>query len=181
MAFRKICASATAVLLPTLSSISPAHAASDNMIENIMQSRGIDSQTHVDVTSSLQQLDEDAGDANFVAGYLEGMNEAFPLAEQHAKEVGVSRGDGCTWSPDRWGKANFRPACDRHDKCYGHTSTVSRLQCDNNFHSDLRKICSAAYSKSKVKKSACNGVAAAYYTGVRKFGRSHYQGKGSPR
>lgn len=41
--------------------------------------------------------------------------------------------DGCSYSPDQWGKANFKPACDRHDICYSKSSKVNRKTCDTEF------------------------------------------------
>lgn len=87
-------------------------------------------------------------------------------------------GDGCTASPDSWGKANFRPACDKHDGCYSKGSTVNRSTCDARFHTDLKAVCDATYTSSSPFRYTCKGIAATYYAAVRSFGGLFYQGSG---
>ncbi|QWF84933.1 phospholipase A2 [Amycolatopsis sp. CA-230715] len=89
-------------------------------------------------------------------------------------------GDGCTRVPDSFGWANFRPACDKHDKCYGKSSHTSRKNCDRALLGNLRKACAKAYSSWNPLRYNCFDVSNVYYVGVRNFGRSHYQGKGDP-
>ncbi|GAA0966884.1 hypothetical protein [Frigoribacterium faeni] len=60
--------------------------------------------------------------------------------------------NGCTLSPDRWGNANFRPACDKHDICYG--SKMNRKDCDLQFRTNLMNICIATY-KPGFKRNNC--------------------------
>lgn len=99
------------------------------------------------------------------------------LKEKNAVET-RSAPNGCSYSPDSWGKANFKPTCDRHDICYSRSSTTNRLTCDNTFRTGLKNECSRAYKGSNIKLKACNGVAEVYYQAVRKFGASHYEGRG---
>ena len=86
--------------------------------------------------------------------------------------------NGCSYSPDRWFKANFKPTCDNHDRCYASNSSKDRLTCDQTFHSGLNRACYVAYSRTTVRLNTCYGVAATYYAAVRNFGSGSYKGKG---
>ncbi|ADH92304.1 phospholipase A(2) [Arcanobacterium haemolyticum] len=86
--------------------------------------------------------------------------------------------NGCSFSPDRWGNANFKPACDSHDICYSSSSHADRSTCDRAFHASLTRICSLSYARGTAGRSACNGIANVYYNAVRKLGSSFYEGKG---
>lgn len=86
--------------------------------------------------------------------------------------------DGCSFSPDSWGKANFKPACDSHDICYSSTSHIDRLACDRAFHANLTRICSLSYGRGTAGRSACHSIANVYYNAVRNFGAPFYAGKG---
>lgn len=88
--------------------------------------------------------------------------------------------NGCSFSPDSWGRADFKPTCDEHDICYSSPSTVPRLTCDNVFRDRLRQVCVNAYGPTGFQSSACRGVAATYYQAVRTAGRSFYDGQGDP-
>lgn len=88
--------------------------------------------------------------------------------------------NGCSYSPDSWGEANFRPACDTHDICYSSTSHLSRQHCDQRLRYGLRAACDAAYPDGSQQETACLGAANTYYRAVRIFGRSHYEGTGDP-
>ena len=85
--------------------------------------------------------------------------------------------NGCTYSPDSWGRANFKPSCDRHDICYSPSSSTNRLDCDIRFRADLKAECGRAYG-SGVQAGACRGVADVYYGTVRKLGSGFYKGSG---
>lgn len=95
--------------------------------------------------------------------------------------MGSAKSDYCTYSPDSYGSANFKPACASHDKCYSSSSKSSRLTCDKRFKSALNRACNSAYDDwyDYPDKKACNGVAWTYYQAVRKVGKSHYNGQGS--
>lgn len=88
--------------------------------------------------------------------------------------------NGCSYSPDSWGEANFRPTCDSHDICYSSTSDLSRQHCDQRLRYGLRAACDAAYSDGSQQETACLGAANTYYRAVRILGRSHYEGTGDP-
>lgn len=85
--------------------------------------------------------------------------------------------DGCTLSPDSFGAANFKPACDHHDICYSATSTTDRLSCDGLFRTELFQACAAAYPAGGMR-TTCYGVAETYYGAVRTFGWYYYRGAG---
>lgn len=91
--------------------------------------------------------------------------------------------DGCTNVPDGYGAANFKPACDKHDKCYG--SSADRITCDKKLRSNLKAACKAAYPNLILPGVAeeynkCMAMSNIYYEGVRKFGKKHYAGSGNP-
>lgn len=73
---------------------------------------------------------------------------------------------------------SFKPTCDAHDICYSVGSTTNRLDCDNVFLASLLRECERAYSAG-LMRSTCRGVAQTYYTAVRTFGASYYDGAGS--
>lgn len=96
-----------------------------------------------------------------------------------APDPGV-RGDGCTGVPDGFGAADFYPACERHDACYGKDSRTDRSDCDAQLASDLFRACRTAYPRMNDPfRVACNAVGVTYYVGVRVVGWTHYQGQGS--
>lgn len=84
--------------------------------------------------------------------------------------------NGCTLSPDRWGRANFKPVCDRHDICY--TSATNRKTCDSRFLSGLKSVCTKSYPNQKIRRGACLKIADTYYTAVRAAGSRFYKGSG---
>ena len=51
--------------------------------------------------------------------------------------------DYCSYSPDSWGKANFRGPCARHDMCIQYHQRANRAACDSALFSDLRTNCSS--------------------------------------
>lgn len=85
--------------------------------------------------------------------------------------------NGCSYSPDSWGKADFKPSCDKHDICYSSGSRTNRYTCDTRFYSNLKAECKRVYSNTTVRLSACNKIAKVYYDAVRAFGGSHYAGR----
>lgn len=89
----------------------------------------------------------------------------------------ATRQNGCSFTPDRWGSANFKPICDRHDICYSPSSRINRIDCDKRFRAGLIAECVRAYG-SGVRSGACKGVAEAYYRGVRAAGSRFYKGRG---
>lgn len=83
---------------------------------------------------TVHEVEEpDFSDPDFLWGYEEGKQYFLSSLEKNVDlRVGMfgTTGDGCTWVPDSWGSANFRPACDRHDFCYSRQSSQDRLTCD---------------------------------------------------
>ncbi|MFV0306673.1 MAG: phospholipase A2 [Desertimonas sp.] len=89
--------------------------------------------------------------------------------------------NGCTLSPDSlsWPVYyNFHHQCDRHDWCYDQLwfggGYWGRLGCDNMFHREMRSWCAGQYRWNLPARYACYGVAATYYTAVRKFGGPYF-------
>lgn len=99
-----------------------------------------------------------------------------------ASGMSTAASDYCTWSPDSYGSADFKPACAAHDVCYSSNSYRDRATCDWAFKGDLNFACNTEYASwwEYTDKQACNGVAWTYYQAVRNYGESHYNGKGDP-
>jgi hypothetical protein len=77
---------------------------------------------------------------------------------------------------NRFKDANFEPACNAHDKCYG-TCRNTQKSCDDRFLDDLQAICQATYGRDDWEhRSVClsqsRGV---YYRAVRAVGRTFYE------
>lgn len=89
-----------------------------------------------------------------------------------------ARPNGCSFSPDRFGRANFKPTCDRHDICYSRSSRTNRIVCDTRFKDQLINECRRAYSNERVRRNACIGVANTYHKAVRTAGHRFYKGQG---
>ncbi len=108
-----------------------------------------------------------------------------PTTEPAAEPTGegiftpMAAPNGCTGVPDRWFKANFKPSCDKHDICYSKGSRTSRKNCDLALLANLTVACVNAYGKIGAVVSGCVDTANSYYIGVRRFGKSHYVGRGS--
>lgn len=77
--------------------------------------------------------------------------------------------------PNRWGNANFTPACRNHDDCYD-TCGKSQAACDSQFASDLQRICRRAYNSPwhVLQRRACQGVAVTYAAAVMAAGAPFY-------
>lgn len=130
---------------------------------------------------NAQELSDNFQNQDFIRGYQEGqaaVSDRNALSLEGGTYLFSAQGDGCTFSPDAWGSANFLPACNRHDFCYSSDNTQDRLTCDKLFYVDLQNICWAAYNSQPAQHTACKGVAWSYYQAVRAFGGSHYEGRG---
>ncbi len=110
-------------------------------------------------------------------GLTSGMATANPV---NGGVVAQVRGDGCTKVPDSYFGANFRPACDKHDKCYSRNSSTDRKVCDQQLLRNLVKACKDKFGKFNPLRYSCVDMAGVYYAGVRNLGRSHYHGHGNP-
>ncbi|NKE10611.1 MULTISPECIES: phospholipase A2 [Kocuria] len=95
--------------------------------------------------------------------------------------IAMASVNGCTFSPDRWGRANFNGVCNAHDICYGNRQGISRYTCDVRFLVGLQSVCTSAYPNRNqaATRTACYGVAQGYYQAVRNFGYFNYKGNGS--
>ncbi|PPK92255.1 phospholipase A2-like protein [Kineococcus xinjiangensis] len=82
--------------------------------------------------------------------------------------------------PDRWFSADFRRACDIHDKGYGYGQRSSRLSVDRQLRYNLKQACNAAYRNNAVTRAECHGVSEIYYAAVRNKSKSFYKGSGNP-
>lgn len=71
--------------------------------------------------------------------------------------------------------ANFEPACNNHDRCYGKLGN-SRLGCDNRFYNEMLDRCESTYSDIWEYPSlqACYANLELYYQAVRAFGGDAY-------
>lgn len=103
---------------------------------------------------------------------------AIPQATVVPLAAAADETNGCSYSPDQWGRADSKPTCDDHDRCYSSTSYVNRLDCDTVFLSGLRASCTGAYPTEAFRRSVCLGVADLYYFAVRNAGGAFYEGRG---
>lgn len=73
--------------------------------------------------------------------------------------------DYCTWSPDRFGSADFRGPCANHDLCY--MDGFSHSYCNDVFWYYLQVNCRYAYADvSSAALQDCYNQARLYYWGV---------------
>jgi len=72
--------------------------------------------------------------------------------------------------------ADFRPACDNHDRCYGELSQ-SQEYCDRQFHNELLAECGRTFKTivTRPLRATCNGVADTYFAAVQRKGGSAYR------
>jgi hypothetical protein len=66
--------------------------------------------------------------------------------------------------PNRFGRANFKPACDAHDLCYD-ICGKSKAACDDQFCQAVTAACHAAYRRGTRGLSACLARADDYCVG----------------
>ena len=70
--------------------------------------------------------------------------------------------------PDTGPAFDFTEACMHHDQCYAEGGgPLDRLQCDNQFLSEMNAWCESAWNRFDSRLWRCKLVAATYYTGVR--------------
>ena len=75
---------------------------------------------------------------------------------------------------DRAFNADFTPACNTHDACYG-TCGNNKGGCDDSFYTGMMNICDRTFGTSSIL-SNCKIVGAAYYWAVVSFGGSYFNG-----
>lgn len=98
--------------------------------------------------------------------------------------------DGCTWSPDTFERANFKPACDAHDICYSRGSTTDRAACDARLRDDIHAECQRVYGAPEPDPPGprgpsgpagiCHSRADTYHDVVRAVAGGAYEGSGNP-
>jgi hypothetical protein len=86
---------------------------------------------------------------------------------------------GFGWTiPDSWGRANFTPACNQHDRCYG-TCNSNRRVCDNQMRRQMKRECNRVYSNKDGQENfwrlKCLRRANLYYNVVNRRGQSAYE------
>lgn len=179
MPHRKILAMLVAVLLIGLGLATPAMAASGTAKTSISQSaaaRQVFSPAQralIDRTFTQQEIAQLLQVATATPP-PNGMVSAAAAARPSVARKVVP--NGCTRSPDRFIKANFRPACDAHDRCYG--SSRNRLDCDKVFVQNLQYACRLAYPWYNPARGYCYQATGVYYTAVRAVGDDYYKGTG---
>lgn len=93
----------------------------------------------------------------------------------HTPTINGCGPSGFGWGvPDSFGRANFTPACNRHDRCYG-TCNENRMKCDFLMRKSMKAACKRAYRDNRKWRARCNGVANLYFNKVRESGLSAYE------
>lgn len=81
--------------------------------------------------------------------------------------------NGCTGSPDRFGRASFTTACNVHDRCYD-TCNESKASCDQQFFTNLMLSCRGGYTPGSRLLEQCRERARTYFRAVTAAGDSFY-------
>jgi hypothetical protein len=79
--------------------------------------------------------------------------------------------------PDSWNRANFTPACNQHDRCYG-TCNSNRRACDNQMRARMKRECNRVYGRrghENLWRLRCLDRADLYYDVVNRRGQSAYE------
>ncbi|MFJ3649910.1 MULTISPECIES: phospholipase A2 [Streptomyces] len=77
--------------------------------------------------------------------------------------------DYCTSSPDKYGSADFRGPCARHDLCYAKKGNHKKT-CDAQLLVDLTANCRYAYGSWNPMRFTCISTAGVYYGAVTAYG-----------
>ena len=90
------------------------------------------------------------------------------------KQKGIPKANGCGAEgggsfPSVVLGADFKPACNTHDRCYG-TCGVGKKHCDKQFKEMLYSACNSSYNPAN-----CRYVANQYYTAVSVGGKGPYE------
>lgn len=99
--------------------------------------------------------------------------------EGYRPEVNGCGPSGYGWMiPDSFGNANFTPACNHHDRCYG-TCNQPRLACDKQMRQKMRTACERAFSRrdgeENWRRLKCLDRANMYFKAVRRGGQGAYE------
>lgn len=102
------------------------------------------------------------------------INQRMPDAILPSGACGTGRSSGLV--PERWGNANFNPACENHDKCYD-TCGNSKEHCDDVFRNEMHDACHSAYSRwwQAVDRRLCKEAANTYHSAVNRMGGDAYR------
>jgi hypothetical protein len=77
--------------------------------------------------------------------------------------------------PDSYGNADFTPACNTHDACYG-TCNSNKDSCDTSFGAALHNACAGAYpDPTSVVRRDCMSRGWKYYSAVHGYGNSAHE------
>jgi hypothetical protein len=79
--------------------------------------------------------------------------------------------------PDSYGDANFKPACDEHDRCYGKCKS-NRDVCDRNLRRDMERACNNAYPQHEDffdHRGVCSSRTNKYFDAVHSLGKGPYE------
>jgi hypothetical protein len=86
---------------------------------------------------------------------------------------------GFGWTvPDSFGRANFTPACNQHDRCYG-TCNSNRRVCDNQLRRQMKRECNQVFGREdgpeNFRRLKCLDRADFFYSKVNRHGQSAYE------
>lgn len=82
---------------------------------------------------------------------------------------------GYGWAiPDSFGDANFTPACNQHDRCYG-TCNSGRRTCDVLMRKHMKATCDRVYRNDAEMRGKCRRRAQFYFNVVHNNGQSAYE------
>ncbi|WP_344249360.1 phospholipase A2 [Brevibacterium sanguinis] len=170
---RLVVASLIAVVLTAALTGAPASAAEPDTVDRDAIS---------ELSAALQTLKDEGVDVDgdisedaLIEDYY-GSDSLGPIVLQpYAKPNGCSTPKQLKKAAEKWNKI-FKPACDKHDLCYGKNSKTNRNVCDARFRENMKSIC----NKRKKEVFVCKTVAVVYFEAVRIGGKKHYKGKGNP-
>ncbi|MDP0490673.1 MAG: RHS repeat-associated core domain-containing protein [Verrucomicrobiota bacterium JB023] len=98
--------------------------------------------------------------------------------KEQGEEPGEGNGCGAEGGisfSDNPGRANFKPCCNEHDKCYA-TCGADKDKCDQDFRKCMRKACATVYERWNIPgRAACYIVAHSYYVAVKNGGGGAYE------
>jgi hypothetical protein len=100
-----------------------------------------------------------------------------PPYEPEVNGCGPKGGSLSKVIPDSYMAANFKPACDEHDRCYG-TCNSNRNVCDRNLRRDMQRACDEAYPQHEDfydHAGVCHSRTNAYYNAVNDRGNDAFE------
>lgn len=181
--FQRVITSALLALIMMFGLLGPASAATDDLVftlDGVTYTVDASNPNDVKVTTTETPGAPDKLPAGLTQSEFNSINKEMsqPTYSTGPDGAPAAAPNGCSFFPDKWGKANFKPTCDKHDICYSSTSRTNRYDCDKAFHSRLLTVCAVTYPIGSAKGKACAVVATDYYAAVRSLGWARYKGKG---